>query len=388
MKPLRCIVYIVGTLLFITGCSSKVSTLVYDGKQPLKKGDLLYHLPKTVLMVQVTYTKTEKVFTEHGIERKIPPSYTINKPVIVTTTQVNDPENLYVLRASNGGNVFDIKDVHLALNERGLLTNLQTEQPVPATPVNNQNKVAYTAVYRSSTQAAPATDLDKEDLKKKLSAAYKHLISAIDKGNEQLIKKYKRQIELYNEVIETYNSHNKISVSELDMTYTYYVDPDKMEWANNNLEFTIKANDNSDFPDLTIVLSDVARLNNNTANVLIQNDNGNFNPIDGVLYYLPASVRTMVYVSNEDGNNHIAFDSFMNYPQFGNMGVVPIETGGFARRKTQLQFSPETGTLISYSTGGKNITPQQPLGPIFVPQPNQPLQTNQPASIVPVQAEK
>lgn len=388
MKPLRCIVYIIGALLFITGCSSKVSTLVYDGKQPLKKGDLLYHLPKTVLMVQVTYTKTEKVFTEHGIERKIPPSYTINKPVIVTTTQVNDPENLYVLRTSNGGNVFDIKDVHLALNERGLLTNLQTEQPVPATPVNNQNKAAYTAVYRSSTKAAPATDLDKEDLKKKLSAAYKHLISAIDKGNEQLIKKYKRQIELYNEVIETYNSHNKISVSELDMTYTYYVDPDKMEWANNNLEFTIKANDNSDFPDLTIVLSDVARLNNNTANVIIQNDNGNFNPIDGVLYYLPASVRTMVYVSNEDGNNHIAFDSFMNYPQFGNMGVVPIETGGFARRKTQLQFSPETGTLISYSTGDKNITPQQPLGPIFVPQPNQPLQTNQPASIVPVQAEK
>lgn len=361
----------------------------------MQKGDLLYHLPKNVLVVQVTYTKTEKTYTEHGIERRIPPSYTINKPVQLSTMQVNDPNNLYILRAGSGRNVFDIKDVDLALNERGLITNLQTEEATTtALAVAANQQQAYTATYRTSTQAAPATDLDKEGLKKKLAAAYKNLISAIDNNNEYQIKKYKRQIELYNEVIDTYNSHNKIAVSELDMTYTYYIDPEKMEWVNNNLEYTLKANDNSEFPDLTLVLTDVARLDNNTAEVKVMDEKGRFAPINGILYYLPASVRTLVYVSNDDGNNHIAFDKFIDYPQFGNMGVVPVQTGGFARRKTQLQFSPQTGTLVSYSTG-RSTQPQkpqaQPQGPIFVPnapqQPNAPLQANQP-KVLPVLGNK
>lgn len=370
-------------ILALASCSTGVKSLVYDGKQPLKKGDLLYHLPKTVLVVQVTYTKTERTYMEHGLERKVPATYSIDKPVAVSTMQVNDPQNLYILRGGNGTNIFDVKDVDLALNDRGLLTNLQTETPDATAKTIADKQQSYHAVYRTSTQSAPALDLDKEQIKKNLSAAYKKLSVAIADNNEKLIKKHKNQITHYNELIDTYTKYNKVKVAELEMTYTYYIDPSKMEWVNNNLEYTLKANDNSEFPDLTLVLTDVAQLTNNTANVKVQGDNGKFLPINGILYYLPAAVRTQVFISNADGDNHITFDRFMDYTQFGNMGVVPIKTGGFAKRNTQLQFSAETGTLVSYSTGGnKTVTPKKPAtnnpqGPIFVP--------NGPQQKIPVQ---
>lgn len=380
-------------VVFIASCSTSVKTLVYDAKEPLKKGDLLYHLPKTVLAVKVTYTKTQRVVTEHGIERSLPATYSIDKPVVVTTMQVNDPNNLFVLRGGNGTNVFDIEDVDLALNEKGLLTNLQTETPAQFVKEQKQEAPAYIAVYKSFKQPSKAKDLDKESLKNNLAIAYKNLEKSIARNNSYWTRVYKKQIAEYNELIETYNTYNHITVKELDMTYTYYVDTEKMEWFNNNLEYTIKANDNSKFPDLTIVLNDVAQLKNNAASIKQTNDNGEFKPINGVVYYVPASIRTQVYVSNATANNHIAFDKFIEYPQFGNMGVVPLTINKFTKRNTQLQFSPETGTLVNYSTGKpskkqKQATPQNsddaPTAPRLVP--NTP-QQEKPAKPIPISAQ-
>ncbi len=379
-------------VVFIASCSTSVKTLVYDGKEPLKKGDLLYHLPKTVLAVKVTYTKTERIVTEHGLERKLPATYSIDKPVVISTTQVNDPNNLFILRGSNTTNVFDIEDVDLALNERGLLTNLQTDDAAPFVKTKNNDAPAYLAVYKSFKQPSASKDLDKSSLKQNLAKAYKNLEKSIARNSRYWTKVYKKQIAEYTELIETYNTHNHITVKELDMTYTYYIDTDKMEWFNNNLEYTIKANDNSKFPDLTLVLTDVAQLKNNAASVKQINDKGNFKPINGVVYYVPASIRTQVFVSNQTGNNHIAFDKFIDYPQFGNMGVVPLTINKFTKRNTQLQFSPETGTLVSYSTGksnkqNKKATPKsdgERLAPKLVP--NSP-QEEEPAKTLPVRAQ-
>lgn len=379
-------------VVFIASCSTSVKTLVYDSKEPLQKGDLLYHLPKTVLAVKVTYTKTERVVTEHGIERVLPATYSIDKPVVVSTMQVNDPNNLFVLRGGNGTNVFDIEDVDLALNEKGLLTNLQTDAPAQFVKTKNQTAPAYLAVYKSFKQPGTAKDLDKESLKKNLATAYKNLEKSIARNSSYWTRVYKKQIAEYNELIDTYNAYNHTTVKELDMTYTYYVDTEKMEWFNNNLEYTIKANDNSKFPDVTIVLSDVAQLKNNAASIKQTNTEGVFKPINGVVYYVPASIRTQVYVSNETANNHIAFDKFIDYPQFGNMGVVPLTINKFTKRNTQLQFSPETGTLVNYSTGKptnkpKQATPQNsddaPTAPRLVPNNKQ----EEPAKPLPISAQ-
>lgn len=377
-------------VVFIASCSTSVKTLVYNGKQPLEKGDLLYHLPKTVLAVKVTYTKTERIVTEHGLERKLPATYSIDKPVSVSTMQVNDPNNLFILRGSKGTNVFDIEDVDLALNERGLLTNLQTDAPAQFVKAAATTVPAYLAVYKSFKQPSTAKDLDKSSLKKNLAKSYKNLEKSIARNSKYWTRIYKKQIAEYNELIDTYNAYNHITVKELDMTYTYYVDTEKMEWFNNNLEYTIKANDNSKFPDLTIVLSDVAQLKNNAASIKQTNKDGNFIPIKGVVYYVPASIRTKVYVSNATANNHIAYDKFIDYPQFGNMGVVPLTINKFTKRNTQLQFSPETGTLVSYSTGKPNnkqkkANPQNsddaPSAPRLVPNKQQKEEPTKPLPI-------
>ncbi len=379
-------------VIFVASCSTSVKTLVYDGTQPLKKGDLLYHLPKTVLAVKVTYTKTERIVTEHGLERKLPATYSINKPVTVNTMQINDPDNLFILRGSNRTNIFDIENVNLALNEQGLLTNLQTDAPTQFVKTVATTAPAYLAVYKSFKQPSIAKNLDKISLKKNIDLAYKKLDKAIARNSRYWTKVYKKQIAEYNELIETYNTYNHITVKELDMTYTFYVDTEKMEWFNDNLEYTIRANDNSKFPDLTVVLSNVAQLKNNIASVKQTNDKGDFKPIKGVVYYVPAAIRTQVFVSNATANNHIAFDKFIDYPQFGNMGVVPLTINKFTKRNTQLQFSPQTGTLVKYNTGKPNkrqqVTPQDsdnlPSAPRLVP--NIP-QKEKPAQPLPVSAQ-
>lgn len=86
-------------------------------------------------------------------------------------------------------------------------------------------------------------------------------------------------------------------------------------------------------------------------------------PISGLIYTIPAALKITVTAPTIAKATQVIFEGNLDFAQYGNIGIAPVASKLFSSRKTNIEFSPTTGALITYKT--ENGSSSENLGKSF-----------------------
>jgi hypothetical protein len=334
-------------VLLITSCTYRINSVKYDTNLTLKKNDLFYHLPKTNLIVTITYRVVEKTKVVNGIPETPTVEYQI-KSADVKTFASNDPTQLYVARGKNISHKFFLKEnIDFKFNDKGVIQTVETNFEDKSLESTESLLKGVAAVIKTIAMAGTGQDAYLLDLSKKITKAYNDLLKAVSDNNDKDIAKYKSQIKNYFDLLQSYNDNNKEVTKESEKTYTFFIDPDKATTTNNKKEFKIQPV--TTMPEVKLII-EMNSSDNKTKVLATGKTKNNVVSMPGLVYTLPASLRTTVTVSTTGGAAQSIFENNIDYAQYGNLGLVPVTSKIFTSRKTNLEFNPNTGVLTTYKT--------------------------------------
>lgn len=336
------------TVMFIQGCTYKINSVKYNANLNLKKNDLFYHLPKTILIFSVNYKIVEKTKVVNGISSDPTTEYFV-KSADVKTSTVNDPNQLYVARGKNISHSFFLKEnIDFKFNDKGVIQSVETTFEDKSLESTESLLKGVAAIVETIALAGQGTDAYLQDISKKITKAYNDLAKAISDNNEKDVAKFKAQLKNYFELLSNYNDNNKEITKESEKTYTFIIDPDQLTVANGKKEFKVQPT--TSMPEVKLVI-DLGTVTDNKSKVLATGKTKDNNVlIPGLVYNIPSSLKTSVFVSTAAAAGQSIFESNIDYAQYGNFGFVPVASKIFTSRKTNLEFNPTTGALTTYKT--------------------------------------
>jgi len=334
----------------LIGCTYKIKTVQFSDKAILKKNNLFYQLPKTMLTVSITYRVIEKTSVINGIADLPEISYLV-KTSEIKPFVVNDPTQMYIAKGKNISHLFFLKEnIDFQFNEKGIIQSVESTFEDKSLESVESTLKGVAAIVKSIALAGESTDPYLIDLRDKITKAYQNLIKAIDSNKENDIIKYKNQIKNYYESLKHYLENNKVITIESEKIYTYIIDPSSMQVdaKTNERSFIIQPLDV--MPEVQIVIEPVVLVSNREKILKFGKLTKGETQIPGLIYTLPTSLKTSVLVSTLAGTNQTIFEGNIDYSQFGHLGVVPVSSKIFTSRKTNLEFNNMTGALTKYKT--------------------------------------
>ncbi len=335
-------------ILLAYSCTYKIDSVKYKAGVPLKKNDLFYSLPKTILVLTVNYKILEKTKVVNGILEDPETEYNF-KNVELKSTAINNPNELYVARGKNISHSFFLKEnIDFKFNEKGMIQSLEANLEDKSIESADGLFKGVSAIVKSIALAGQGLDSYLQELNRKINKANTDLLQAISTSNEKEIAKYKSQLKSYYELLANYNNNNKEIIKESEKQYTFIIDPDQMTVVAGKREISFQPI--AAMPMVKLEIEMNANVDNKS-NVLStgKSKDGNI-LIPGLVYNLPVSLKTKVLVSTLAAANQIVLENNLDFSQFGNLGFVPVTSKIFTSRKTSIEFNSSTGTLISYKT--------------------------------------
>jgi len=337
----------IAVLQLLQGCSYRIATVRYNQDITLGKNDLFYHLPKTNLIVAIVYKIVETTKVVNGIAEIPTVEYHV-KGVDVKTFTSNDPAQLFVAKGINAANKFFLKEnIDFKFNDKGIIQSVATNFDDESLESVESLFKGVAAVVGTIALAGKGQDSYLKDLDEKISMAYRGLLKAINKSNNNDIVKYKTQIQNYFDLLDSYNDKNKEVAKESEKIYTFFIDPDKIAAANNKKE--IKIQPVNTMPEVTLAI-EMNSADNKAKILATGKSENNVVSMPGLIYTIPASLRTTISVATTAEAMQNIFEHNIDFAQYGNLGFVPVTSKIFASRKTKLEFNPTTGVLTTYMT--------------------------------------
>ncbi len=348
-------IIIFSALLAITlnGCTYRINSIRYHYQIDIKKNDLFYHIPKTIIILTINYKITEKTIVKNGIETIEPIEYGVSS-LDVQTMAINDPSQLYIARGKNISHQFFLKEnTDFKFNEKGIIQSVESEYEDKSLETVGSTLKGISTLVKTITLSGKNVDsLFIESINSKINIVYSNLLNSISVYNDKDITKYKNQLKGYHDLLKQYKESEQESeqeiIKETEKSYTLYIDPDQLTTNSGKKEFIYQPINLMPEVKLQIELNNIK---NNKSKVLDSATNKSIDAIiPGLVYNIPASLKTVVTVSTTAASNQSVFQKYIDYAQYGNLGVVPVSSKLFANRKTVLEFNSTTGTLISYKT--------------------------------------
>jgi hypothetical protein len=334
-------------LSLIQGCTFRINTVKYDSKLPLKKNDLFYHLPKTNLSVTIIYKIIETTRVINGVSKTPTVEYQV-KNIDVKTFSSNDHTQLYIARGKNIAHKFFLKEnIDFKFNDKGVIQTVETSFEDKSLESTESVLKGVAAIIKTITLAGAGDENYLQEVKAKISKAYTDLLNAIAKNNEKDIAKFKSQLKNYYELLQSYSDNNKEVIKESEKTYTFFIDPDKTSTVSNKKEIIIQPVD--EMPEVKLII-EMNTSDNKTQVLATDKRKKDDVSIPGLLYPIPATLRTSVTVATTGGASQSIYENNITYAQYGNFGLVPVTSKLFTSRKTNLEFSSTTGALTTYKT--------------------------------------
>jgi len=334
-------------LLLIQSCTYRIYSVKHDPNLTLKKNDLFYHLPKTNLVVAITYKIVEKTRIVNGISETPTVEYQVKSADIKTCTS-NDPTQLYVTRGKNIAHKFFLKEnIDFEFNDKGIIQSVETNFEDKSLESTESLSRGVAAIIEPITLAGDATDTYLQELNEKITRAYCDLLHAISDNSDEDIRKYKTQIKNYFDLLKSYNDNNKELTSVSEKTYSFFIDPDKLTTTSNKKEIIIQPV--GEMPEVKLIIE--MNSSDNKDKVLATGmSKNNVVSMPGLIYTIPASLKTAILVATTAQVTQSIFENNIDYAQYGNFGLVPVTSKLFTSRKTSLEFNPHTGVLTTYKT--------------------------------------
>jgi len=324
MKPLT-----TGAIIFslvVCGCVRTVTTQPYRLNEV--NSGMVYSLPKTQLQVTITYTIRSKTKLQNGVPVLNTKSIVISKPVVIQPLLVSDTNNTFVLSGEKL-----VKDARLdasfkfQVNDNQLLAGV-TSEALDKSPEILQGLVSSGISIAKMIAVAgemPPTPL--KEIGERISQINVELASLAKSADP-----------------------NTDQTEEKDIAYTRILDladfkrPDK--WLVT--EISAEAAKLGDFgqaevPSTRIELFVSEEQLKNANNKFFSETSRTLEP--SVIYRVPTPVRVRVIVSPK---NVEVFDGEIPFAQLGPFNKVEAKYKLWAKRKTQITFSPATGSIKEY----------------------------------------
>lgn len=342
--------FIITCALFLIAqsCTYRINSLKYTPGTSIKKNDLFYHLTKTCLMLSVTYQITERTQYIHGVAEEPETSYLVTSAALKSIS-INDPDELYIARGKNISHKFFLKEnIDFTFNDKGVIQSVETNfEDTSTTSLENLLK-GVGALIETTTIAGPAQDAYLLNLQKKIGEAYNNQLKAIETGNTKDIARYQAQLKSYLDLLASFKEQNKVVIKHTEKTISYFIDPDKTAEVDHKKKITIQM-----APKLPPVVVTIHMLSDKVNSDFVLTTGVTKNNtllMPGLLYTIPASLLTVVSAPTTFSENQSLVEESIAYPQYGNLGLVPVTSKLFTNRKTTLKFDSATGTLTSYDT--------------------------------------
>lgn len=364
---------------------------------------VIYHLPKNLINVTVTYTKIDSVLILNGKQINLSSTKVIiEKPIELSTSLVADTVSFQIKNDKALRGLFKDSDVSLEITPDGLLKTVSIENqdnssdilqnglkfgvdgllgvgslltglplnliPNPFSVINRSklmtdNKDLNSAIFNSKDLEVLVTNYKTlydekskliSDLNKQLDKLSESIIKAKTKDE---IKVLEKQLKLLKEQIAYQNQMNRYDVKKEYIVVSQTFDP----YANNNnkpfLTHIVKKPiidgvEENKIPEASISIP-FDKLNSLTQT---QSSNFLFNrgTFNGLLVRSANYVDVKIAVdSSEKATKTILL------AQAGDVTVIPFKTKVFGKSKMQLELYEETGTLKRYGAktkgGGENL---------------------------------
>lgn len=326
-------------LSFIS-CTYKINSIKYNLKVPLKRGDIFYVMPKTILEIKIIYNvKQVTSFKDGAALEPGPPTYTV-KGITFKPVQTNDSSKLFILRGKNISHKFFLKEnINILFNDQSTITSVQTEFEDQSTEFTENIIKGASSIAKILLVAGSSGDPFITDLNAKIKTANSNLVKAIEADNAKDIAKYKKQLAEYYTLINDFISKNKEVTTETSIEFVTHITPDFEK--GNEIKFA------SDLPVLKVTYNTYDSKYKTNLNQVVQSGGvkDGLNIIPGLVYPIPSAIETEA----KSGNQTI-FKDYITYSQNANYGIVPITSKLFSKRTTTLELHPTTGTLKSYKT--------------------------------------
>lgn len=351
MKSVRFFAIIGAALcLCLSACVHSAFAARYSGN--LDEG-LAYYLPKTALKVTVTYTLREETALSQGMESKTS-TVLVAKPVKVVPILVPDPKNAFLVSGENiSKDIFLEAGLNFKLDENGILMAIDSDVADKTAEtlqslVSAGIKIASIASIAGSEGAAPPELIDTYE---RIAQIFKEMGSAFKSTSPDKLAKVeslKKELEKANEVVNLYKAQNKKTYSDMDIEYTTTLDTSDFAYDEKAGLYKREIAVDGLIPGKMAPAMPAV-----VVKLLLAKDD--YSPPDGasaasmkgkgIVYRFSRPVMTMVCVG---ASGTVVFRDLINYPQFGGLARIPVDSKGGTTRKTSIGFSPKTGNLLDY----------------------------------------
>lgn len=306
--------------------------------------DIVYHLPKTLLKLDIIVNSTEKKAIVNGVAQTDTAVYRI-KSIQVTPVLVNDPSESFMLKRADGEFFFG-ENSSMKFNQFGIMQSLSSElsDKRPEMVENVLKSVASVAKvfitpgvpFIGKDEADKEKNSDIKEIKTKIDAAQSKLIKAIDNRDAKEIKAVKEQLVEYYSILKSHYENNKIETTTKELTYSYTV-----EVTSNDFEVPLST------------LTGIAEMS--SLHIKLEGDDLSFEKskdtttiYNGLVYRRPATLDLQITTS-DDKNERSLIKTPVTFAQFGKKAVLPATAKLFAKKKTTIEFDPATGSLSQYA---------------------------------------
>ena len=342
----------------VCGCIQSVTTSPYRKNE--SNSGVVYSLPKTRLQVTVTYTIRSTTNRENGVPTQNTKEVIIAKPVVIQPLLVSDPNNIFVLSGENL-----VKDARLDASfkfqvyENQLLAGVTSEAQDKSPEILQGLVSTGISIAKMIAMAGEKKPALLENIGERLKQINNQLVSLVlpksqDKRKaelDQIDKLLKEQAKLI-DIAKKYIENNSDQIEVKDISHTQILDITNVKdfkRVNECLVAEVRAQKDllgvpeSEIPVTKIELLVSEEQVNNANNKFFKDDH--IPPENGVIYRVPTLIRVKVTVAP---NNILVFDDEIPFVQVGPFNKVEAKYKMLADRKTQITFSPTSGSIKEY----------------------------------------
>ncbi len=341
--------------LMLCGCVRTVTTQPYRLNE--SNSGVVYALPKTRLQVTIPYTIRYTTTLQNGVPAGTAQDVLISKPVALQPLLLPDPDNTFVLSGENL-----VKDASLdasfkfQVNDNQLLAAITSDAQDKSPQIFQGLVASGIAVAKMVAVAGPAGKAPPvlaalgeriNQITEEIAAAEK--LDDPGKAVARLDLLLKEQARLQEEV-KRFQENNMAKVEEKEMAYTRALDLTDFRREGEWLVADICAPPamlgdfaTAEVPAVRIELQITEDQQRNAKARRFPNSSRP--PEPGVVYRVPTPVRVRVTVAPKAV---VVLDGEISFAQLGPFNQVEAKYKTWAKRTTQITFSPKTGSLSEY----------------------------------------